>query len=105
MLLEDEYPVHNIKMKYCTETYIEEFGEKYNKEYSLKPKLIVIVWQGLYMIFALYMYNSAKKTVHVHGIPKRRVNLMDMKQQTIFQVKIRQKGPEQNKTVSSNESK
>ena len=72
----------------CTDSNIEEFWNNIDSSSSLKPKLMIIFWNSLIMVSAALMYTSAKRVEKHHMIPKRRVNLMTMKQQTLVQVKL-----------------
>ena len=70
----------NIKGRICTQTHILEFLEEtVNVLLSVKPKLIIISLILFIFFFNTYFYVSAIRQRARHHIPRKRVNLMDIK--------------------------
>ena len=69
----------------CTQTKIHQFEDAHiNISFSIKPKL-AISFSGLLLLIAnMYFTKSAYKMAKKYEIPKRRVNLIDMKTQNIY---------------------
>ena len=81
------FPMNLWKGYVCTKTTYTEslvFGDVYtNIDYLIKPKLIIITCSLLFLLANLYFTKSAFKMTKRHGIPKRNINLIDMKTQNL----------------------
>ena len=78
-----DYPMNLLKGYICTKTMIH--GDVHtNIDFSIKPKLIIISCSLLFLLANFYFTKSAHRRKRSHGIPKRRINLIDMKTQNMY---------------------
>ena len=83
-LLED-VDLNTIQTRVCTETPIPWFNDvDQNRKFSLKPKLIILAFSTIFLIFTWFFYCSAQRQVKKYRIPNTRRNLMTMKHQTQY---------------------
>jgi hypothetical protein len=83
-LLED-VDLNNIQKRVCTKTHIPWFkDEAQNKKFSLQPKLLIFAFSTMMLFFTWFFYSSAQRQTKRFRIPKTRINLMTMKQQSQY---------------------
>ena len=87
ILLEENYPLHVIQGHLCTKTKMVQFGDsEKNKDFSIRPKLLMITFSTLIIVSALFVTSSAHKQTKRYGIPLIRKHLMTMKTQCLYLV-------------------
>ena len=86
IFLTKDYPLNIIQGQICTKTIIQFSDGGQNKDFSLKPKLIVITFTSLIILSSLFFSISSQKQAKRHGIPKKRRNLMTIHHQNLFTV-------------------
>ena len=80
-LLED-VELNNIQKRICTKTNITWFKDvEQNKQFSLKPKLLIIAGSTIFFTWTCFFNTSAHRQTKRYTIPKTRRNLMTMKYQ------------------------
>jgi hypothetical protein len=80
-LLEDA-DLNTIQKRVCTKTTIPWFNDVLqNKKFSLQPKVIIIAFSTIFLLFILFFSSSAHRQTKRYRIPKTRRNLMTMKHQ------------------------
>ena len=70
-----------IKGRICNQI---EFPDKSNKEFHVKPKLLISIGVSLYMAAITFFQHTASGQKKLYNIPKRRQNLMTIKQHTFY---------------------
>ena len=70
-----------IKGRIC---YQLEFPEKNNKDFHVKPKLMISIGVSLYMVSLFFFQHSANKQKRFYSIPKRRQNLITLNQHICY---------------------
>ena len=85
----DNHPMNLVEEYICTETKITQFEDVHaNINFSIKNKLILISSSVLFLMANLYFTLSSQRMKRRFKIPKRRINLLDMKNQTIYTASI-----------------
>ena len=81
----EDADLNNIQKRICTKTIILWFkDEEQNRKFSLQPKIVVIASSTVFFIWSWFIYGSAQRQTKKYRIPKTRINLMTMKQQSRY---------------------
>ena len=82
LMLDSQYDYRTrIKGRICNQI---EFPDKSNKDFHVKPKLLITIGVILYMTAITFFQHTASRQKKRYNIPKRRQNLMTIKQHTFY---------------------
>ena len=83
--LMEDVDLNNIQKRVCTKTNITWYkDDEQNKQFSLQPKLLIFAFSNMILFFNLFFSTSAHRQTKRYRIPKTRINLMTMKQQSQY---------------------
>ena len=81
----EDADLNNIQKRICTKTTILWFkDEEQNIKFSLRPKIYVLAFSTLFLIWTWFFYASAQRQAQKYRIPKTRINLMTMQHQNQY---------------------
>ena len=82
LFLSEDADLNTIQKRVCTKTTISWFNDiQQNKKFFLQPKVIIIAFSTIFLLFILFFSSSAQRQTKRYRIPKTRRNLMTMKSQ------------------------
>ena len=82
LILDSQNDYRNrIKGRICNQT---DFPDQSNKDFHVKPKLLISIGVLLYMSAIAFFQYTASRQQKMYNIPKRRQNLMTIKQHTFY---------------------